>query len=299
MGNADLLESLLDHLFNGIFILDSEAVVTVWNPAAQQITGHKADLVIGKEYRNSPIYHLGEDDLDPAGQEHLVLQTLKDGKPREGRAFFKHAVGYRLPVAIRTFPVLDPDGKVQGATEVFSDNKAIISALQNLHKSEATVLFDPLTGIGNRPHIEVKIRSALNAFLAGGLPFGVLFMDIDHFKDFNDTYGHLTGDKVLRFVANSIRHNLRGSDSCGRWGGEEFIAVLMDIDSEGLHRVAEKLRQVIAYAEVEDDGGGLNVTISIGATLARPDDTLQTLIHRVDQLMYQSKQNGRDRVTVD
>ena len=192
----------------------------------------------------------------------------------------------------------DERDRIVGAAEIFNDSRSLIAALQNSQRSQETVLFDPLTGIGNRPHIEVKIKSALEDYHAHGIPFGVLFMDIDHFKDFNDTYGHLTGDKILRFVANSIRHNLRGSDSCGRWGGEEFVAMLLEVDEEALRRVAEKLRSVVAHATVREKETDLGVTISIGASLVRPEDTFQSLMQRADELMYESKQAGRDRVTI-
>jgi diguanylate cyclase (GGDEF)-like protein len=161
------------------------------------------------------------------------------------------------------------------------------------------MLFDALTGIGNRSHIEGKLRFALEDYQDGSTPFGVLFIDIDHFKNFNDTYGHLTGDKVLRFVANSLRQNLRMTDSCGRWGGEEFLALVMDIHAQGLNKVAEKLRVLIEQADIEDNGTNLKVTISIGATVIRPDDTLQSLLKRADDLLYRSKQDGRNRVTAE
>ncbi|HEY2980377.1 MAG TPA: diguanylate cyclase [Anaerolineales bacterium] len=290
-------EKFLEHLFDGVVLVDPAGLVTGWNKSAERITGRRAPAVTGKAYLESAVAHIGEDAAGEPTENQMLLSTLKDGLPREGRAYLKHVEGFRIPVAVRTLPLRDAAGAVTGAAEIFTDNKSMIAVLQNTQSSDATVLFDSLTGIGNRPHIEVKIKTALHAFLAGGLSFGVLFMDIDHFKSFNDTYGHLTGDKILRFVAQSIRNNLRTSDSCGRWGGEEFIAVLMDIEAEGLRHVAEKLRQVIAQTQVTEADQSLSVTISIGATLVHPDDTLQTLIQRVDQLMYQSKLHGRNQVT--
>jgi diguanylate cyclase (GGDEF)-like protein/PAS domain S-box-containing protein len=296
---TDLFDNLFERLFDGVCVLDRNGTIVLWNGAAERITGHRASSLVGKRYQDSTTLHLGDDGADTAPQQHLALATLKDGLAREGRGYFKHADGFRQPVAMRTIPIRDANGKVAGSAAIFSDNKVVLAALQNVQTSDATILFDPLTGIGNRPHIELKVRMALHAYVGGGMPFGVLFLDIDHFKDFNDTYGHLTGDKVLRYVAQSIRNNLRVSDSCGRWGGEEFIAVLMDVDEEGLTKVAEKLRQAIANTEVEDQGQRHSVTVSIGGTMVRPDDTHKTLIQRVDELMYQSKQGGRNRVTVE
>ena len=157
---------------------------------------------------------------------------------------------------------------------------------------------DALTFLPNRRQIIADLQRETNFSDNYGTPLTISMLDIDHFKDFNDTYGHLTGDKILRFVANSIRHNLRGSDSCGRWGGEEFVAMLLEVDEEALRRVAEKLRSVVAHATVREKETDLGVTISIGASLVRPEDTFQSLMQRADELMYESKQAGRDRVTI-
>lgn len=124
-------------------------------------------------------------------------------------------------------------------------------------------------------------------------------MDIDHFKDFNDTYGHLIGDKILRFVANALRQNLRTSDSCGRWGGEEFLALISDTNPDGLRITAEKLRALISQTHLEENGLYLHVTISVGAAWAREGDTLESLLQRADKLMYRSKARGRNCVTMD
>jgi diguanylate cyclase (GGDEF)-like protein len=127
----------------------------------------------------------------------------------------------------------------------------------------------------------------------------VLFADIDHFKRVNDLRGHDVGDAALRMVAETLRHNMRRSDVVGRWGGEEFVAILYSVaDEAALRAVAEKLRTLTAHSRLDLDTGGLAVTISIGATLVRPGDTSASVVQRADELMYASKQAGRDKVTV-
>ena len=106
------------------------------------------------------------------------------------------------------------------------------------------------TGIGDRRHIENRLRFALDDYKLSKIEFGVLFIDIDHFNDLNDLYGHLAGDKVLRFIANTVRHNLRTTDLCGRWGGDEFLALILDINLEGGKTVAEKIRRLIEQTKI-------------------------------------------------
>lgn len=293
----DFTSQLLENVYDGLCLVDAGGRITHWNKGAERITGFGEASVLGTVCGEGPFRHTLEGGA-PLGPDRVaLLATLRDGQRREVRGFLEHADGFWVPVVIRTIPIRDEKGQVAGGVEIFNESRALIAALQNTEKTEETVLFDPLTMIGNRAHIEQKIRSALKDYHAQRISFGVLFMDIDHFKNFNDTYGHPTGDKILRFVANTVRHNLRASDSCGRWGGEEFVAILLEVDPEALVRVAEKLRSVVAQATIREDEVELGVTISIGATLVRPEDAFQSLMQRADKLMYESKLQGRNRVT--
>ena len=125
---------------------------------------------------------------------------------------------------------------------------------------------------------------------------GILFMDIDHFKNVNDTYGHVTGDEVLRVVAKTISHSVRPFDIVGRWGGEEFIALIADVDEKTLCSIAERTRRLVEQSKLPETFNTISVTVSIGATLARKTDDIHSLVERADQAMYQCKANGRNQV---
>lgn len=290
---------LADRLFDGLAEIDTKGRIRQWNRSAERITGHKAGDVIGKAYQAQPARHVSEAGTELPDALIPVLMTARDGRPREAIGYFNHADGYRITTIVRTETVYDKRRHPSGAVEIFSDNKALIAAFQAVQRTQETVLFDPLTGIGNRPHIEMKIRTAIEDSRLQKCQFGILFIDIDHFKDFNDRHGHLLGDKVLRATANTLRQNLRGSDSCGRWGGEEFVVLVHDVDSRGLGKVAEKLRQMVASTTIRAKGEEVGVTVSIGASLVRPADTYETLLERADGLMYESKRAGRNRVSID
>ncbi len=290
---------LADRLFDGLIEIDTKRRVRLWNHSAERMSGHTAQQVLGKAYHEQPARHFSEASTELPDGLIPLLSTLRDGQPREAIGYMIHADGYRFTTLTRTQPLYDRHHKITGAMEVFTDNKALIAAFQAQQRSQETVLFDPLTGIGNRPHIEAKVRAAIEDFRRQATDFGILFIDIDHFKDFNDRYGHLIGDKVLRATANTLRQHLRGSDSCGRWGGEEFIVLVHNLDRAGLAKVAEKLRQVVAETGVPEKDTELRVTVSVGASLARAGDTLESLLERADRLMYESKRLGRNRVSVD
>ena len=165
---------------------------------------------------------------------------------------------------------------------------------RRVSKLEQTVIYDPLTQIGNRKHIEVKIKSALQEYRHMRFPFGLLII----LGIRNCSQNLITGDKVLRAVANTLRHNLRETDTCGRWGGEEFLALAFNLDKVTLKTIAEKLRSLVEQTTITTEMGGPRVTISVGATLVRNEDTLESLIYRADKLMYKSKANGRNCVSI-
>ncbi len=289
---------LADSLFDGLLLTDARGRITSWNKGAERITGYPAPQITGAAYQDGPAKPLAANGREFPADSVPLLLTIRDGRSRETLLHVRHAAGYLVSILARTIAIKDRQGSIKGCVMIFNDNKNLIAGYKLNPKIEETVLLDPLTGIGSRPHIEMKIRAALEQFQESQTEFGILFMDIDHFKKFNDEYGHLAGDKMLRLVANTLSHNVRITDSCGRWGGEEFLALVLDINSEGLRMVAEKLRALVAQTGTEEGGKKLSVTLSIGATLVKADDTLQSLLQRADELMYMSKESGRNRVTI-
>ena len=123
-------------------------------------------------------------------------------------------------------------------------------------------------------------------------------MDVDRFKSVNDRYGHAAGDDVLRVVGKTLANAVRAGDFLGRWGGEEFIALIGGLEAHGLTEAGQRLRALVAHSTVPAVPG-LEVTVSVGITEARSDDTVSSLVARADARMYEAKRQGRDRVVGD
>ena len=157
---------------------------------------------------------------------------------------------------------------------------------------------DILTGIGNRRFAEQVINTKLYEMKTFNFFFGVILFDVDYFKLFNDTYGHKTGDAVLRMVAKTVGGTLRQQDQVCRWGGEEFVVIIANTQLSILKKVCERIRIFIEKSFIIEAGQKLNVTVSLGATLSRLNDTMETL-NRADRLMYDGKNMGRNRFLVD
>ncbi len=182
-------------------------------------------------------------------------------------------------------------------------SKSEISNLQqSLEAIRAESLTDPLTGLGNRKYFDRSIDMAVQNALAAGEPLSLLMFDIDHFKSFNDSYGHLTGDQVLRLVGMSLKQTIKGQDITARYGGEEFAVVLPNTALRQALTVADHIRRAVMSKELKKKSTGEilgRVTISVGVSMLKPGDDTDSLIERADACLYAAKRNGRNRVVCE
>lgn len=178
-------------------------------------------------------------------------------------------------------------------------NNATLSSAEKIRRQlERDATVDGLTGLYNRRWLDERLPRLVGRFQRSEEPLALLMVDIDHFKRFNDEFGHLAGDQVLRSVAQTIQKDLRPTDLAARYGGEEMAVLLPDTTLEGARCAAERLRQKVSSTSVSGpDGTTLpTVTISIGMASLQRDDTTQTLVDRADSALYRAKGKGRNRV---
>lgn len=188
----------------------------------------------------------------------------------------------------------------QQLEERLQASKQEINDLQvSLEAVRTESLTDPLTQLANRKFFDMTLQKAIAEANEKGEALSLLLTDIDHFKAFNDTYGHLTGDQVLRLVAMSVKHNVKGKDTAARYGGEEFAIVLPSTNERAAMIVADHIRCAVMSKDLMKRSTGEHlghVTISIGVAALGENDTAQSLIERADACLYAAKRNGRNRV---
>ena len=295
----DFYKDIIDNLYDGVYFVDRDRVITYWNKGAERITGYSATQTIGRACRDNLLNHVTANGVQLCLNHCPLAAVMEDGHEREAEVFLHHADGHRLPVIIRATALRDGVGNIIGAIESFSSNTSVMDTRRELRELRLAAITDPLTGIGNRRHLEGRLSAVIAENQNNASTAGLLFMDVDRFKQFNDSYGHNTGDEVLRMVAKTVRHALRATDTIGRWGSEEFIAILHDVqDKNALRSAAEKVRTLVGYSRLDLDGQSLNVTMSVGGTLLLAGDTPNSFVGRADELMYRSKQAGRNHVTI-
>ena len=199
---------------------------------------------------------------------------------------------------------------VRSTREIEANNKALEQRLRasrseirqlqdNLDAARTESLTDPLTSLGNRKYYDQAITKALLLAQKSGMPLALLVSDIDNFKKFNDTFGHLTGDQVLRLVALAVKQNVKPGDLACRYGGEEFAIILPDTTLRAAVSVAEHIRRAVMTKELIKRSTSENlgrITVSLGVAMFRPGDTAATLYERADKCLYTAKRSGRNRV---
>jgi diguanylate cyclase len=179
-------------------------------------------------------------------------------------------------------------------------SKQEINQLQiNLEAVRTESLTDPLTSLANRKYFDQSLDKLIAQSVASGEPLALILSDIDHFKAFNDTFGHLTGDQVLRLVALAVKQNVKGQDIAARFGGEEFAVILPSSTLRAALTVAEHIRRSVMTKELMKRSTGEHlgrVTVSIGVAGFKKGETAQSLIERADACLYTAKRCGRNRV---
>jgi diguanylate cyclase len=233
-----------------------------------------------------------------AGSANSYTESLADMSAKIGNS--KDREGLRAIVESLVQTAKDMEASNQKLEERLNASKQEITELQeNLEAVRTESLTDPLTQLANRKFFDTSLEHAIADARAKNEPLSLMMTDIDHFKNFNDSFGHLTGDQVLRLVAMSVKQNVKGQDTAARYGGEEFAIVLPNTVLRSAITVADHIRRAVMTKELMKRSTGEHlgrVTISVGVATLHKNDTMQSLIERTDNCLYAAKRHGRNRV---
>jgi diguanylate cyclase len=233
-----------------------------------------------------------------AGKATTYSANLADVTQKLGSATDKPAVREIVQSLVHTTREMEKNNQaLEGRLK--STMKEIAQLREHLEAARNESMTDPLTSLSNRKHLDESLAKAITDSQGESAQLTLLMMDIDHFKIFTDSYGHLTGDQVLRLVATTIKQNVKGLDTAARYGGEEFVIVLPNTPLRSAITVAEHIRRAVMNKELVKRSSGESlgrVTISVGVAALHADDTAQALIERADKCLYAAKHGGRNKV---
>ena len=269
---------------SGILVLDKVGHVVEINPFARRIIGRKSEYAIGKDLDEV----LSDWPATGYSSEIVKQHEQEISLPRES--------GF-LYFLVQISPIRSERGKIIGHVIVLVDITDRKKAEMELQRIART---DVLTDVTNRRHFFELAEAQFANSQRYNRPLAILLLDVDHFKQINDRYGHLAGDSVLQMVAKECQKHLRSGDIFARYGGEEFVCLLPEQNEQGALETAERIRQVIEKSEMFFEQRSIYVTVSIGVALIQEQIalTLEGLIDEADQALYESKANGRNQVSL-
>ena len=284
---------LIAAMEEGVVLQDDNSKILAFNKSAERILGLTADQLMGKSSFDPDWYSIHEDGSPFPGETHPVVVTLRTGVPQSDVIMGIHKPDGSLTwISINVQPIFKEGGttpyRVVATMHDITERKLAQEHIERLAH------FDQLTGLPNRTLLNDHFRYALSLAQRSGETLAVMFLDIDHFKDINDTLGHNIGDQVLMELAKRLKTVVREGDTLSRQGGDEYIVILPAADEDGAGLVASKLIEVVTQpfqiAQHE-----LIVTASIGIAIYPHDgDTLEALSKNADIAMYRAKREGRN-----
>lgn len=286
----------LESLYDGFYIVDSDLKVVVWNPGIETLLGKSVSEMLYSPWSARELQYADENGIPMAEGQCPLRQVLQTGRAMNIYGQVGTADGQFLNVEIQTVPLLDAQGRLHGVAEILRDRSRVTHKPQDYRDLKLAATRDALTGVANRGELEAQLTLLLaeTSRLEWREPFSLIFMDVDHFKQINDNYDHVVGDKVLIEVARLVQRETYSAEIIGRYGGEEFVVLCPETSKEQAVNRANRIRVALSRVKIPDLKGRV-VTASFGVTEAVPGDTLESLFRRSDKALYTAKRTGRNR----
>lgn len=287
---------VLESLYDGFYLLDSDLRFVVWNRGCERLTGVSAADRLGSVWTSSLLGYADESDCKLPEQDCPMNRVVEQGRPVTCNVRIQDVDGHSLPVELQTVPLLDRRGGLHGAAEILRDLSGSSRRPLELRKLKTAASRDPLTSVANRGELETQLSLLLTEFAGNSdaEPFSIMFLDVDHFKEINDTFGHTVGDRVLIEVSRLVRSETYSGELLGRYGGDEFVILCPGTDLEQAVHRAERLRNALFGARIEGMGEYC-LMVSFGVTQVEAGDSVESILRRADKALYRAKATGRNR----
>ncbi|MCX6073851.1 MAG: sensor domain-containing diguanylate cyclase [Campylobacterales bacterium] len=287
------MKDITNSMGEGLFVFDTSGELIFLNAEGERLLGWSLQELLEDKQEICYKIHSQENGLDM--KKHLIQKVLVYGETlRVSNQQFKRKDGTLFSVSLTAAPIHSKDGiESKGVVIVFED----LTVKNHLEK---LAFHDALTGLYNRGDFDKKLQEELNRALRYETSLSLLMLDIDFFKNINDTYGHQAGDEVLKSIATIILTSIRNNDYGARYGGEEFIVILPETNTTEAIVLAERIKETIEKNEFNlSNDTAIHLTISIGVASSTKGISPEYLLEVADNALYKAKENGRNQVWFD
>ncbi len=289
---------VLESLQTGTYLVDRDQRIVFWNEGAEKITGYLRQEVVG----HSCMEHAMRKEKDPkpvlSDTSNTLLIALRDGKPAIASVPLLHKAGHRVFVRMRAVPIRNSHGTIIGAAESFEENPSSSDWDRRQNKLADYGCLDSVTGVLNHGMIQSHLRDALATFSQHHVPFSILCISVDNLDQLRKSYGLGIVAPALHVVAQTVENSLRPTDFLGRYGENEFLAILTECDVSEVSLVGERLRKTVGTARVQWWGNQIDITASFGAASWLPGDDVDSIVRRAEDSLQRSSAGGGNCVTL-
>lgn len=287
---------LLESLYDGFYLVDTDMRVVVWNRGMENLLGYSAKDVLSKVWSDRELHFLDLDNKPLAEDQMPINRVLSSGRTISTSLRAMQADGAYRDVELQTVPLMDTEHHLYGVAQIARDLNRSGRKPQEFRELRLAATRDALTLVANRGELETQLALAVKnqSGKEDAEPFSIIFVDADHFKSINDTFGHTVGDKVLIELARLMQQEMYSGELVARYGGEEFVIVCPETDLQTAVNRAERLRMAISKLNIPEMNGR-KLTSSLGVSQFEPGDSVESVLKRADEALYISKKSGRNQ----
>jgi PAS domain S-box-containing protein/diguanylate cyclase (GGDEF)-like protein len=283
---------LLDTLKDGVYFADKKRQITYWNKAAEEITGFKANEVLGRHCGENFLNHIDEAGNSLCTGVCPLARAMETGEARQDNIFLHHRDGHRIPVHVRINPVKDRQGEVVGAVEIFSERAVKDLFLERVKILQRDGFIEEATGIPNQKLMAQHLKTRFWVLNQYQRTFGAVLMKIDDMEEIKKNAGEGEWQEALKKIGRTFNNNMTSLDLVGHWHGETFLGIFLNVDADKLKRIANLYRVLVSKTRTIFVGEPRPLTVSNAAVLAVPGEDENTILEKAELLLTRAQGAG-------
>lgn len=294
--NESVLRKIFDSLYDGAYFIDKNQQVLLWNKSAEEITGYSAEELLNTYCFDNTLNYLDKDGNDLKAENCPLHQTLFDKKSREAYLFIKHKEGYRIPIHAKISPIMNDNGFIIGAVQIFCRSNLKDTVEKQPVKAAAPEIVQ-ITSVklADQIQIEKKLELLFQSSLDKDYEtFSILITKLDDPKKHEEQI-----EKIMNILAKTLSVSIGETDLLGRWENHSLLIISTSASKGILNNLAYKLRNLISHTVINTTSGQLKFTISTIATIARKNDTKSSIFERITSIMKKAESKGNNQIVID
>ena len=293
--DPETYRDILNGLQIGVSVLDLQKKIVFWSDGAEKITGYARIDVLGHSCAENILLHCNHNSCDMCVGKCPMAIALHDARPVEGASFIHHKSGHRTPVHTWAIPLRDKHGSIIGIIQTFEGEFAANGPSPNDRSMKEHGWLDNATELPNQAMMQSHLRETLGTFAEIQVPFGVVCLEPHELNQFRARYGQEAATSMLLVLARTLRNAVWPTDFVGRWSEGRFLVILVGCGEAAMQTISDRILMLMASVTIEWWGEELSVAVSMGRTVARAGDTIESLVERVHRALSEDQVSLRDR----